>query len=74
MLNAVGYALACEKLLRVAVPEGCQCYRMILGEFTRVADHPTCNGAMAMELGAFTAFLWLMRARLDLRSFNTSRS
>jgi NADH-quinone oxidoreductase subunit D len=63
MLNAVGYALACEKLLGVTVPERCAYYRVILGEFARVTDHLTCNGAMAMELGAFTAFLWLMRAR-----------
>jgi NADH-quinone oxidoreductase subunit D len=63
MLNAVGYALACEKLLGVTVPERCSYYRVILGEFARITDHLTCNGAMAMELGAFTAFLWLMRAR-----------
>lgn len=32
MLNNVGYALACEKLLGVEVPERCQWYRMALGE------------------------------------------
>jgi NADH-quinone oxidoreductase subunit D len=63
MLNSVGYALACEKLLGVQVPERCQWYRMALGELTRLSDHFTCDGAMAMELGAFTAFLWLMKAR-----------
>jgi NADH-quinone oxidoreductase subunit D len=63
MLNNVGYALACEKLLNVTVPLRCQYYRMILAEFARITDHLTCNGAMAMELGAFTAFLWSMRAR-----------
>ena len=74
MLNAVGYALACEKLLEVSVPERCQYYRVLLGEFSRITDHLTCNGAMAMELGAFTAFLWLMRARdliYDLREEET---
>lgn len=63
MLNNVGFALACEKLLGVEVPERCQWYRMILGELARIADHLTCNGAMAMELGAFTPFLWMIRAR-----------
>ncbi|MBW2210482.1 MAG: NADH-quinone oxidoreductase subunit D [Deltaproteobacteria bacterium] len=29
----------------------------------RVADHFTCNGASAMELGAFTPFLWLLKVR-----------
>jgi NADH-quinone oxidoreductase subunit D len=63
MLNSVGYALACEKLLGVEVPERSQWYRMALGELTRIADHLTCDGAMAMELGAFTPFLWMMKAR-----------
>jgi NADH-quinone oxidoreductase subunit D len=36
---------------------------MALGELTRLTDHFTCDGAMAMELGAFTPFLWLMKAR-----------
>jgi NADH-quinone oxidoreductase subunit D len=63
MLNTAGFALACEKLLGVEVPERCQWYRMALGELARIADHLTCVGAMAMDLGAFTPFLWTMRAR-----------
>jgi len=63
MLNNVGFALACEKLLDIEVTERCQYYRMILGELARIADHVTCVGAMAMELGAFTPFLWMMKAR-----------
>jgi NADH-quinone oxidoreductase subunit D len=63
LLNNVGFALACEKLLDVEVPIRCQFYRMILGELARIADHFTCLAAMAMELGAFTPYLWLMKAR-----------
>ena len=63
MLNNVGWALAVEKLLEIEVPERCQYYRVILGELSRVADHFTCNGASAMELGAFTPFLWLLKVR-----------
>jgi NADH-quinone oxidoreductase subunit D len=63
MLNNVGYALACEKLLDITVPERCQYYRMALGELARISDHLTSAGAMAMELGAFTPFLWMMKAR-----------
>jgi NADH-quinone oxidoreductase subunit D len=63
MLNNVGYALAVEKLCGIAVPDRCQWYRMALGELARVSDHLTCNGAMAMELGAFTPFLWFIKAR-----------
>jgi NADH-quinone oxidoreductase subunit D len=63
MLNNVGYALAVEKLCGIAVPDRCQWYRMALGELARVSDHLTCTGAMAMELGAFTPFLWFVKAR-----------
>jgi NADH-quinone oxidoreductase subunit D len=63
MLNNVGFALAVEKMLGVTVPERCQYYRVILGELARIADHMICSGAMAMELGAFTPFLYFARAR-----------
>ncbi|HEY6724649.1 MAG TPA: NADH-quinone oxidoreductase subunit D [Polyangiaceae bacterium] len=63
MLNNVGYALACEKMLGIEVPERCQYYRMMLGELARMSDHLTCDGAMAMELGAFTPFLWMIKGR-----------
>lgn len=63
MLNNVAFALACEKMLGIEVPERCQWYRMILGELARISDHLTCDGAMAMELGAFTPFLWMNKAR-----------
>jgi NADH-quinone oxidoreductase subunit D len=63
MLNNVGFALACEKLLGIEVPERCQYYRMVLGELARMSDHLTCDGAMAMELGAFTPFLWMIKGR-----------
>jgi NADH-quinone oxidoreductase subunit D len=63
MLNNVGFALAVEKLLGVTVPERCQYYRVVLGELARIADHLTCNGPMCMELGAFTPFLYNLKAR-----------
>ncbi len=63
MLNNVGYALAVEKMCGIVVPERAQWYRMILGELARISDHLTCTGAMAMELGAFTPFLWFIKAR-----------
>ena len=47
----------------LVVPDRCQWYRMILGELARISDHLTCDGAMAMELGAFTPFLWFVKAR-----------
>ncbi len=63
MLNNVAFSLACEKMLGITVPDRCQYYRMILGELARMSDHLTCDGAMAMELGAFTPFLWMIKGR-----------
>jgi NADH-quinone oxidoreductase subunit D len=36
---------------------------VIMSEISRVTDHLTCIAASAMELGAMTAFLYLMKAR-----------
>lgn len=63
MLNNVGFSLAVEKLVGLKVPERCTWYRMILGELARISDHLTCNSASAMELGAFTPFLWCIKVR-----------
>ncbi len=65
MLNNVGYALAVEKLLDIdkKIPERAQYIRVIVGEIARACDHMTCLGAGGMELGAFTAFLYMVKAR-----------
>jgi NADH-quinone oxidoreductase subunit D len=63
MLNNVGFALAVEKLCDLDVPERGQYYRVVLGELARICDHLVCNGAGAMEVGAFTPLLWLLKAR-----------
>ncbi|HZO11992.1 MAG TPA: NADH-quinone oxidoreductase subunit D, partial [Polyangiaceae bacterium] len=63
MLNNVGFSLAVEKMLGITVPERCQHYRVILGELARLCDHLIASGAMSMELGAFTPFLYFTKAR-----------
>jgi NADH-quinone oxidoreductase subunit D len=65
MLNNVGYAMAVEKLLGIdkQIPERAQFIRVIVGEISRVCDHLTCLGAGAMELGAFTPFLYNLKFR-----------
>jgi len=62
-INNVGWCLTVEKLLEIEVPKRGQYIRVILSEISRVADHLTCLGASAMELGAFTVMLYLMQAR-----------
>jgi NADH-quinone oxidoreductase subunit D len=63
LINNVGYCMAVEKLLGVTVPERCQYIRVIVSEISRITDHLTCVGASAMELGAFTVFLYMIKAR-----------
>jgi NADH dehydrogenase I D subunit len=63
MLCNVGYCMAVEKLFDVTVPPRCQFIRVIAGELARIADHCLCVGATALELNAFTPFLYLLQAR-----------
>jgi NADH-quinone oxidoreductase subunit D len=55
--------MAVEKLLEVEVPTRGQYIRTMLCEISRVADHLTCVGASAMELGGFTVFLYMIKGR-----------
>jgi NADH-quinone oxidoreductase subunit D len=65
MINNVGWAMAIEKLLGVTdkLPKRVEYIRVIVSEMSRITDHLTCVGASAMELGAFTAFLYFLKAR-----------
>ena len=63
LINNLGYAMTMEKMLGVAVPERAQLIRVLMSELSRVSDHLTCLAAMTMECGAFTVFLYMMKAR-----------
>jgi NADH-quinone oxidoreductase subunit D len=63
LINNVGYCMAVEKLLGLSVPERCHYIRVIMSEISRITDHLTCVGASAMELGAFSVFLYMIKAR-----------
>ena len=65
MLNNVGYAMAVEKMMGLTgqIPERAEYIRVIVGEVSRITDHLTSLGASAMELGAFTPFLYMLKAR-----------
>ena len=62
-INNFGFAQCVEKLLGIEITERCKYIRTILSEISRVTDHLTCIGASAMEIGAFTVFLYMMKAR-----------
>ena len=63
LINNMGYCMAVEKLLGMSVPDRCHYIRVIMSEISRITDHLTCVGASAMELGAFTVFLYMIKAR-----------
>ncbi len=65
MINNVGWAMTCEKLLGIhdQIPKRAEYVRVIVSEMSRITDHLTCVGASAMELGAFTPFLYFLKAR-----------
>ena len=63
LINNFGYAAAVEKLLGIDVTERCKYIRVIMSEISRICDHLTCIGASGMELGAFTVFLYMIKAR-----------
>jgi NADH-quinone oxidoreductase subunit D len=63
LINNFAYASAVEKLLGIDVTERCNYIRTIMSEISRVCDHLTCVGASSMELGAFTVFLYMIKAR-----------
>jgi NADH-quinone oxidoreductase subunit D len=63
LINNVGYVLTLEKMLGIKVPERAQVIRVLMSELSRISDHLTCLAAMAMECGAFTVFLYKMKAR-----------
>src|SRR5438552_1614237 len=63
LINNFGYCAAVEKLLGIGVTERCKYIRVIMSEISRICDHLTCIGASAMELGAFTVFLYMIKAR-----------
>jgi NADH-quinone oxidoreductase subunit D len=63
LINNFGYCAAVEKLLGIEVTERCKYIRVVMSEVSRITDHLTCIAASAMELGAMTAFLYLMKAR-----------
>src|SRR3989304_2944424 len=63
LINNMGYCMAVEKALGISVPDRCHYMRVIMSEISRIPDHLPCIGAGARELGAFTVFLYMIKAR-----------
>lgn len=69
MHNNVAYAMAVEKLIGIEVPERGLYIRTIIAELARIQAHLLAMGALLIDIGAITPFLWVIRERekiLDL--------
>ncbi len=63
LTNNIAWHHAVEKLLDIDVPPRCKYIRTILAELSRISDHLLCAGTAALDLGAFTAFLYAFHQR-----------
>lgn len=63
MMNNVGYTLAVEKLLGIQDPPRSRVLRVLVSELARIGDHIVCVGINAVDIGAFSAFLYLFKQR-----------
>jgi NADH-quinone oxidoreductase subunit D len=63
------WATACEKLMGVTVPKRAQYLRVLSCELNRIASHMIAIGAMAMDVGATTPFMWTLREREAINDF-----
>lgn len=66
MCNEHAYVQALEKLLGVEVPLRAQYIRTLFDEVTRILNHLLWLGAIALDIGAMTVFLYCFREREDL--------
>ena len=66
--NNFGYVLAVEKLLGLEIPKRGLYVRVLMAELSRLADHLLWLGMGALDLGAFTAFLYGFKEREKLYS------
>ena len=68
LINNVTYAMSVERLMGVEVPERAVWIRMICAELARVIDHIICLGINAVDLGAFSFFLYGFHQREEAYS------
>jgi NADH-quinone oxidoreductase subunit D len=61
--NEIAWFQAVEKLMGLELTPRCKYVRVIMGELSRLSDHLLCIGAAALDLGAFTAFLYAFYQR-----------
>jgi NADH-quinone oxidoreductase subunit D len=63
MLYNIGYAMAVEELLGLEVTPRCKSIRVICSELNRILSHLIWVGTTAIDIGAFTPFLYTFEER-----------
>lgn len=63
LINDFAYCEAVETLMGIEITPRTRYLRTLLSEYSRITDHITCIAAAVMEVGAMTAFLYLMTIR-----------
>lgn len=61
--NNIAYSQAVEELLHITIPERTRYMRVLLSELSRISDHIVSLGLSAMDLGAFSPFLYSFQNR-----------
>jgi NADH-quinone oxidoreductase subunit D len=63
MANNVAWHHAVETLMGIELTPRCKYIRVIVAELARLSDHLLCVGAMGLDVGAFTFFLYAFYQR-----------
>ena len=66
------YAMAVEKLMGLEVTERCKVVRVICMELDRIFSHLLWLGTTAIDIGAFTVFLWTFQEREKIYDLHES--
>lgn len=61
--NDICWHHAVETLFDIDITPRCKVLRTIMAELARIQDHLLCTGAAALDLGAFTGFLYAFNPR-----------
>lgn len=69
MCNEQCYSLAVEKMLNIDVPMRAKYIRTLFGEITRILNHIMAITTHALDVGAFTPFLWMFEEREKMMEF-----
>jgi len=66
MANNVAWHQAVESLMGIEITPRCRYIRVIISELARISDHLLSTGAMGLDTGAFTFFLYAFYQRENI--------